>query len=143
MIHGDEDNELCGRIKKAGYVLKYEPSAYVIHKTRDTIKDFLKWSFKRGRAAHFMAPDSLTRLLLGPFSFVWPIVIFFLFLFVVYESTPIITTVFFCMAVLCFTIGVWIISNKGLFPTGRKKISWAHQCHLWISRNKKRGIFEV
>ncbi len=43
-----EDIELVYRVKRAGYMIRYAPEAFVWHKRRDSIRSFLKQIFSRG-----------------------------------------------------------------------------------------------
>jgi len=49
-----EDADICWRIRKAGYELKYASEAEVYFKNRDTIKGLITQSFRDGRGWHML-----------------------------------------------------------------------------------------
>lgn len=63
---GEEDTELCRRITSAGYLIKYNPRSFVYHKTRDSLAEFISWSFRRGRANQNNKKAGLLRLFFLP-----------------------------------------------------------------------------
>jgi len=132
--HGDEDNELCERILDAGYILKYEPSSFLYHKPRETLKEFIKWSFKRGRGSYLANRVPLWKLVLNPFSILW-IALFLLFSgYIIFNFR--ITEVLLTILSIIFSglIFVKLLSYRGIFPTGREKIK------LLIQRRKRIGV---
>jgi len=134
LIFGDEDNEICERIRGKDYILKYEPSAYIYHKTRENLRDFIKWSFRRGMGSIQLSQSSILKLLLNPFSFIWPLIFTLLLSYVIY-SFSILQILFICIGLLLFSFfSIKLIMKKNIFPTGKKKIA------LLFKRRKKIGV---
>ena len=69
---GGEDFNVSQKLIGAGYILEYQPDAFIYHKTRD-LNNFLGWSFRQGVAQnlHYQSDKKLLFLLFGPFSAVW------------------------------------------------------------------------
>jgi GT2 family glycosyltransferase len=67
--YGTEDSDLCGRITSGGKQIKLVPDSFVFHKTRGG-RDFLGWSYRRGKARFHKNKNPLTLLSpLGIFAY--------------------------------------------------------------------------
>jgi len=51
MVAGAEDGEFSHRMASAGVRVKFQPTAMVDHAARDSLTEFARWFFRRGRAA--------------------------------------------------------------------------------------------
>lgn len=70
--YGGEDTGLCSRLRKNGGKIKYIKESYIFHKTRDSIKDFVKWCCRRGIAKYYTSSGYIfpvTALLLAFLAF--------------------------------------------------------------------------
>ncbi len=50
MKFGAEDAEFSYRLEKAGIPIKYEPKAFAYHEARTTLRSFIHWQLRRGKA---------------------------------------------------------------------------------------------
>lgn len=50
MKYGAEDAEFSYRLEKAGIPIKYEPNAFAYHEARTTLRSFVHWQLRRGKA---------------------------------------------------------------------------------------------
>ena len=66
--YGGEDTELSKRLKMFGYKITYNPELYVYHKTRNSLKEFVLWTVRRGKADFKLKKPSLVKLLISPFN---------------------------------------------------------------------------
>ncbi len=47
---GAEDAEFSYRLERAGHLVKYAPTAFAYHEARTTLRSFVRWQLRRGRA---------------------------------------------------------------------------------------------
>ncbi len=118
--YGGEDFDLSRRLRSKGYILKYEPKSYVYHKPRETIAEFLKWNYRRGKAKYKYNKLNSLFVFLNPFSITWIGFLFFLSLVNIRYS------LFFILCIWLFTILVMFLGTK--------------RYRMLISRRKKSGI---
>ena len=57
LVYGAEDAELSHRLEKDGYLIKYEPKAFVFHKPRASLSSFIKWQLRRGKANYYFRKE--------------------------------------------------------------------------------------
>ena len=50
MKYGAEDAEFSYRLEKVGIPIKYEPGAFAYHEARTTLRSFIRWQVRRGKA---------------------------------------------------------------------------------------------
>lgn len=50
MKYGAEDAEFSYRLEKAGIPIKYVPGAFAYHEARTTLRSFIQWQLRRGKA---------------------------------------------------------------------------------------------
>ena len=126
---GGEDWDISQRILGAGYVLEYEPNAFVYHKTRN-FRGFFTWSYRHGVAQylHFRKHDNMIAVFLSPFSLIWPLV-FFLSLYVL--PSWMLIMILSLLMIPIFAVLLW---RKVFFRKGPKRLK------LLIQRRKRIGI---
>lgn len=73
--YGGEDSDISERIRKTGKILEYEKDSYIYHKTRNTLSEFLKWNFRRGRANQHVKEEKSNLIKLFVFLPIWPILL--------------------------------------------------------------------
>lgn len=127
---GGEDWNLSHKIRKSGFVLEFDPDVTVYHKTRN-LASFLKWSFRHGKAQNLFydSKKSLFWLLINPFSFIWPLIIFLIML-----RFPFIF--FFILGALCLinTVLAILVRKKDVRHSSIRKL------RLLIERRKRIGV---
>jgi GT2 family glycosyltransferase len=121
---GGEDVDISQRIRKAGYVLEYETQTFIYHKCRDFI-GFFSWSFRHGKATYMLSGKQGWKILLSPFSLVWPLLIILIILLLPFRIGLYVISVSF------FLISVVLFFPRKFFPNGGKKLK------LLIQRRKK------
>jgi GT2 family glycosyltransferase len=52
---GGEDSFLAYSLRKAGYQIKYCPQVIAHHRARDSLRDFIRWHFRRGISSYIFA----------------------------------------------------------------------------------------
>ncbi|MGD2125160.1 MAG: glycosyltransferase [Desulfobacteraceae bacterium] len=52
---GGEDSFLAYNLRRLNYRIKYCPDVLVYHQARDSLRDFLKWQFRRGRSSYIFS----------------------------------------------------------------------------------------
>jgi GT2 family glycosyltransferase len=52
---GGEDSYLAYRLVKSGYSIKYCPDVLAYHDARDSLRDFIKWQFRRGVSSYIFS----------------------------------------------------------------------------------------
>ncbi len=130
--HGHEDVNVCERLRKSGYALVYQPDAFIYHKTRDSVPHFCRWAFRRGRAHLSAFSPTWKRLILEPFSALWPFV-GIVSLFLVPPAYLLGSLGAALLLILC-VITVRRRRGSALFPTGGRKLT------LLIQRRRRIGI---
>jgi len=53
--YGGEDTKIIEEIGLAGYQICYAPESFVTHRVRSSIKEFIEWNIRRGRAQYHLA----------------------------------------------------------------------------------------
>jgi GT2 family glycosyltransferase len=133
LCFGNEDVDLSQRLRSAGYVLEYAADAFVYHKTRNTMKQFIRWAYRRGMSHYYSTKPSFAQILLEPFSLLW------LFIFIV------VILMMPARYLLCFIIATPILfivftyqlvagAFKSIFPSGSRKL------RLLIERRRRIGV---
>jgi len=79
--HGGEDTRLIEEIQQAGYWIRYVPESSVVHRPRSSLRDFVFWNIRRGRAQFGLARNKvalstasaslLAFSLIGCFLLIW------------------------------------------------------------------------
>jgi GT2 family glycosyltransferase len=130
---GDEDVNLSQRLRSAGYVLEYAADAFVYHKTRNSLRQFIPWSYRRGRSRFYAANPPLAKILLDPFSVLWLIL---LILTVTVLPWRVLLYLIIAAAGLFFVFLYRLIGGRrnGIFPSGSKKF------RLLIERRRRIGV---
>lgn len=124
---GGEDWNISQKIRDAGYILEFEPEVSVFHKTR-RFKSFLKWSFRNGKAQYLLydSDNTFLRLILNPFSIIWPISLTFLFfllpIFHVFIALLLLLFIIFIVYFFKYNISSHKGVNKLLLLISRREI---------------------
>jgi cellulose synthase/poly-beta-1,6-N-acetylglucosamine synthase-like glycosyltransferase len=126
---GGEDWDISQRIVGAGYILEYEPNAFIYHKTRE-FRSFFAWSYRHGVAQylHFRKHDNMMAVFLSPFSLIWPLVLV-LSLYVL----PPWMLVIILMLLMIFILTL-LFSKRVMFRKAPRRLK------LLIQRRKRIGI---
>ena len=131
--YGSEDVEISERIRNAHYILEYNSDAFVYHKTRNTLKQFIRWAFRRGMSHFYTNNPDLAKIFFEPFSPFWLIILAFaLVLLPIKYILPLIALGLIFSALFL----VQLVHGKfhWLFPTGRKKL------RLLFERRRSIGV---
>ncbi len=124
---GGEDVDISRRLRARGFFLDYVPQLTVYHKTRDSLKAFLKWNVQVGITKYNLYEPSLPKIIGQPFFPLWPALIGFFGLGLL-GTRP-----FFG---LFFFLGLWVCFLAVLFLATRP-------FPLLIQRRKKIGVHLV
>ena len=130
---GDEDVNLSQRLRSAGYVLEYAADAFVYHKTRNSLRQFIAWAYRRGRSHFYATNPPLERILFDPFSVLW-----LTLLILAAAILPWRVVLYSIIAAACLFLVFLqrLIGGKanGMFPSGSKKL------RLLIERRQRIGV---
>jgi cellulose synthase/poly-beta-1,6-N-acetylglucosamine synthase-like glycosyltransferase len=129
---GGEDFDISQRLIKAGYVLEFEPDAFVYHKTRN-LRNFLSWTYRQGVAQNlfYQTNRSLSSLLCDPFSMLWIFVLLGVFLVVTNKGIAIVA-----LAALFLFVAL-ILLWKAKSSNGNKLLK---KLRLLVERRKRIGV---
>ena len=133
LSYGSEDVEISERIRDAHYILEYNADAFVYHKTRNTLKQFIKWAFRRGMSHFYTNNPDLAKIFFEPFSPFWLIILAFaIVLLPIKYILPLIALGLIFSALFL----VQLVQGKfhWLFPTGRNKL------RLLFERRRSIGV---
>lgn len=131
-LNRSEDVDICGRIRKAGYKLKFVSGSFVFHKTRDSVKGYLLWLCARAKAPTVV--PVYQKSIFGLFFFIG---ILFLLVLVALHPVSFIVVFPLILTFLCTLLFTNLFPD--MFPSGRKRF------RLLFRRREKIGInlFEI
>lgn len=121
---GGEDVDISRRLRKKGFFLDYIPELTVYHKTRDTLKSYLKWNVGVGITKANLFEPSLLSLIFQPFFPLWPALLALLGFVFLWKSP---------YQAVYFFISLWVFFLAALFLATKPY-------PLLIKRRQKIGV---
>lgn len=112
-IPRSEDKELCQRIRKGGYLIKYNPNSIVYHKNRATFKELLKVWFCGAKSRVFLIKKNKNDPFTVLFRFNIPLVYLFVAI-VTFIFSPVISCALFVFG----AASLFFLAIKACFETG-------------------------
>ena len=121
---GGEDVDVSRRLRARGFFLDYIPRLTVYHKTRDSLRRYLKWNVHVGITKYNLYQPSLGKIIFQPFFPLWPALLGIFGLGLLWKKP---------FLGLSFFFGLWAFFLGALFFVTRP-------FPLLIQRRKKIGV---